>query len=268
MFWFCLRLLLRSILVRRRVGFWGILRFGWSLCKYLYLSVWSALLLRRRFVLFFYLYLWFRTVDDVADGDAQPRPYTSVDSYLRAREAILLVGGDIDTSSPEDALVTEAYKLAAQCGVNIYSDVATLFTLMVAGRARTSHTPQPHLAALDAIAIHQDECILRLAIRVLDGDMNRFSEIAPKIRGTFSRIDWIADADFAVAKGAEMGEQSLTDEYIKTVVYDWGVLKRELGDNFGGIFRPRLLVWIFGTILVRRFDRLLRNVLSSRRIVP
>lgn len=296
---FLLDTLARAVWRRKGEGIRGLIRYPWLLSKYLVELVVGFFLLTWRVRIILSAYAWFRRVDDVMDKDAEPpRGYTR-ESYLAQKQKVVASLPNISNCSvsllTEDLLLVHLLRESSRCGVDVVKEIVNLWSVMCWDNERRSRSALATREEMTQYATLQDDSILGVYVKVFNGDTRRFYEVSQLLAGIFTKTDWLSDLDGDLQKGiVNIPRESFAEydlelsrlltckswedlrtvpgftswyvEEVKTLDKQWTETRAVLGQNFGGTFSSRLLIFVFQKFMVEEFECSFEKLSSRIRV--
>lgn len=271
---------------RRKAGLIALLSSPFRFAKYVICTLIVFAAFGRRAYIALLLFAWFRRVDDVIDGDTRLVQHWTLAAY-RAQKRDLL--GALSKAHlgvmllREDLLVVRAFALARDIAQTIAVEVTHIWEVIEWESDRRDESRLVTRAELVTETAKLDTAILRVCVKMLGGDIERFDAIAQEFTGVFTRADWLDNmstdlrekivnipADGVSQFGIDVervyscGSWSELMQYspfaawyqdeIRRTAREWTDLRLVLGDDFGGVFTSRIVSRLFMRITVGKME--------------
>jgi len=264
---------------RRERGFVANLKLPLRFAKYL---ACTALFLgafgRGAFVVLM-LFTWFRRVDDVIDGD-EPLPEGWSEKRYREQKDKLFSslerGGIGRELLNEDCLLVDAIALTSSLHTSVSEEVTDIWKVIQWECARRELRRLASRSELVRETARLDRAILRVCVKMLRGDVDKFDGIARAFTGVFTRADWLDDilmdlheqivnipAEAISVYGIDMERVLACKSWEDLAQYppfiawyraevqqstrEWQDVRARLGRDFGGVFKS----WIISRLAAR-----------------
>lgn len=264
-------------------------RFCMNFMRYTTMSMFGLIFLSRRMRIIASAHCWFRIVDDILDGDQEPPPGFTTDSYRKRVDVLMGFLDDIGrcpiAPRREDLLLVDALASCQKFGVDITAEMQNLWSVMAWDYDRGKLGAVQSRWVLQYYAALQDRTIISVCVKMLGGTGESAQQLEELAFGTFTRVDWVADVandlrlgiinipqDVILRHNIDVsgllrstpltknqlmripGIRQWREEELLAIWEHWQALQRPLIRMFISAFRSRFQARMVHAPLVRAFD--------------
>lgn len=230
------------------------------------------------------LYAWFRRLDDVLDHDTTPPRNCSRSDYIDYKVSLLRQLNsksikEVACRYTEDTLLIQAIKNTERYNTTIRQELLREVQHLAWDYHRREKNELATSKRLSFQASWQDRMLFSIFIKILKSDLKSFYAFNPRLKGIFTRLDWLNDMSQDIKNKivnipAEVMLSNHISDNITThpafitwfnkevdiVRLEWLDIRQELGSVFKKVFSNYSLCPIICTYFISKFDTLLLNI--------
>jgi hypothetical protein len=270
---------------RRGRGVGELIRFPFRFLKYFVCTALVFAVLRRNAFFALALFTWFRRVDDMIDGDTPLPPGLTAHEYRAQKSALLrtVECGASEDLRVEDILLVKGLAAARLQGVTVLDELVSIWEVMEWECLRQESGHMASRSELVTQTVKLDRAVLRVTAKACRGNIERLDMIMRGFTGSFTRADWLDDMIEDLQRGVINIPSEAISQYnveLKRVLscrtwddlmayaefalwyrdevqrsrQEWREVHTALGENFGGVFRSKVITWAFARLTVGKVE--------------